>query len=196
MGLAVQSKPTTTSDSTAMPRVGPQCRSLPVTLRIGPLEDGTTSLDHEATWLLGHTQHITFSKSGRTEGELYVEAMLHVPCRYLRRDGASAQLYRPRIPGTYPAGRLPAGPASPSRSGPLPDRGEPSNGGPDAAAPRAEPPGARRRRTPAPWLPAGPRITPGAPPAAVTSRSRSCVPSGNVGSRPWCAPADRRISAR
>ena len=40
--------------------LGAQCRSLPVTLRIGPLEEGNASLDHEATWLMGHTQHITF----------------------------------------------------------------------------------------------------------------------------------------
>ena len=42
--------------------MGRQCHSLAVTLRIGSLDEGETSLDHEATWLLGHTQHITFEQ--------------------------------------------------------------------------------------------------------------------------------------
>ena len=41
-------------------RLGSQCSSLKVTLRIGSLTDGAASLDHEATWLLGHTGRITF----------------------------------------------------------------------------------------------------------------------------------------
>jgi len=40
--------------------LGAQCKSLHVTLRIGELEEGPTSLDHEATWLLGHTERIDF----------------------------------------------------------------------------------------------------------------------------------------
>lgn len=71
--------------------LGSQCRSLPVTLRIGPLEEGTASLDHEATWLIGHTQHITFSDLWEDQGELYVEATLNIPCKYLHREGAFAQ---------------------------------------------------------------------------------------------------------
>jgi hypothetical protein len=91
MALSVQSK-ISASGSAAPPcrSLGAQCRSLPVTLRVGALEEGTTSLDHEATWLIGHTQHITFSDIWEDEGELYVDAVLHVPCRYLRRDGSSA----------------------------------------------------------------------------------------------------------
>ena len=84
--------------------LGSQCRSVPVTLRIGPLEDGTTSLDHEATWLIGHTQHISFSEIWEDEGELYVEATLHVPCRYLRRDGATAQCTALGFRGPAPRG--------------------------------------------------------------------------------------------
>ena len=104
MGLAVQSK--TTASLTVPPcrGLGAQCRSLPVTLRIGPLEDGTTSLDHEATWLLGHTQHITFSEVWEDEGELYVDAMLHVPCRYLHRDGPSAHCTAHGFRGPAPRG--------------------------------------------------------------------------------------------
>src|SRR5687768_7537783 len=71
-------------------RLGRQCTELRVTLRIGSLEDGTESLDHEATWLLGHTQHITFLELWQGEGDLYTEAVLHVPCRFLRREGSAA----------------------------------------------------------------------------------------------------------
>jgi hypothetical protein len=84
--------------------LGSQCRSLPVTLRIGPLEDGTASLDHEATWLIGHTQHITFSDIWEDGGELYVDATLHVPCRYLRREGAVAQCTAHGFRGPTPRG--------------------------------------------------------------------------------------------
>ena len=84
--------------------LGSQCRSIPVTLRIGPLEDGTASLDHEATWLFGHTQHITFSEIWEDEGELYADATLHVSCRYLRREGAVAQCTAHGFRGPAPRG--------------------------------------------------------------------------------------------
>jgi hypothetical protein len=58
-----------------------------VTLRVGSLDEGNASLDHEATWLIGHTQHVTFSDIWEDEGELYVDAVLHVSCRYLHQDG-------------------------------------------------------------------------------------------------------------
>jgi hypothetical protein len=66
-----------------------------VTLRVGSLEEGDASLDHEATWLLGHTEQITFGEPWAGNGDLYVDALLHVPCRYLREDGrmAGCQLY-------------------------------------------------------------------------------------------------------
>src|ERR687895_163703 len=72
-------------------KLGSQCRSLRVTLRVGSLEEGDSSLDHEATWLLGHTQHISFGDLWWGEGDLYVEAILHVPCRYHRSDGETAE---------------------------------------------------------------------------------------------------------
>lgn len=71
--------------------IGSQCRALRVTLRVGSLEDGDTSLDHEATWLLGHTEHISFGDLWWGEGDLYVEAILHVPCRHLRSDGPASE---------------------------------------------------------------------------------------------------------
>ena len=104
MGIAVQSSPTPSLTVPPCRQLGPQCRSLPVTLRIGPLEEGNASLDHEATWLLGHTQHITFSEVWEDRGELYVEAMLHVPCRYLRRDGSTAQCTAHGFRGPSPRG--------------------------------------------------------------------------------------------
>src|SRR3954468_4357246 len=57
--------------------LGRQCQSLPVTLRVGSLEEGTTSLDHEATWLLGHTARISFGQLWEEDGDLYVDAVLH-----------------------------------------------------------------------------------------------------------------------
>jgi Fe-S-cluster containining protein len=71
--------------------MGPQCRGLPVTVRVGPFEDGPDSLDHESTWLLGHTQNITFGKLWVDEDELYVDAVLHVACRFLKKEGAGAR---------------------------------------------------------------------------------------------------------
>lgn len=59
-------------------------------LRIGSIEDGVGSLDHEATWLLGHTQRIDFGEPRAEEGELYVDAVVHVACKHLLVDGARA----------------------------------------------------------------------------------------------------------
>jgi hypothetical protein len=50
--------------------LGAQCKGLRVTLRIGELEEGPESLDHEATWLLGHTERITFLELWEGEGDL------------------------------------------------------------------------------------------------------------------------------
>jgi hypothetical protein len=70
-------------------RLGRQCQSIPVTLRIGELEGGDP-LDHEATWLLGHTERITFGEMWESEGDMFVDAVIHVPCKYLRSDGTRA----------------------------------------------------------------------------------------------------------
>lgn len=65
--------------------LGRQCRELPVTLRIGALEEGADSLDHEATWLLGHTEQISFSTIYPDGKSLLVDAVLHVRCRHLKQ---------------------------------------------------------------------------------------------------------------
>jgi hypothetical protein len=84
--------------------LGAQCRSLRVTLRIGELEEGPESLDHEATWLLGHTDQIDFLELWEGEGDLYVEAVLHVPCRYLHQDGPVARCRAHGFTGSAPRG--------------------------------------------------------------------------------------------
>lgn len=65
--------------------LGPWCHALSVVLRVGQLDDGPGSDDHEATWLLGHTERIRFGRLWQEGRNLYVRAVLRVPCRYWRR---------------------------------------------------------------------------------------------------------------
>jgi hypothetical protein len=95
--------------------MGGHCRRLEVTLRIGSLDEGSTSLDHEATWLLGHTQRITFADLWHGEGDLYVDAVIHVPCRYLAQDGPTAHCTAHGFAGAAPPDG--AWPAQPRRLG-------------------------------------------------------------------------------
>ncbi len=82
--------------------MGSQCRRLKVTLRIGTFENGAASLDHEATWLLGHTQRVDFGDPWDDGEDMFVDAVLHVPCRHLKEKGATAECsmygYRSRTP--------------------------------------------------------------------------------------------------
>jgi hypothetical protein len=82
--------------------LGRHCRSLRVTLRIGSLDEGTTSLDHEATWLLGHTEEISFGELWEGEGDLYVDAVLHVPCRYLAGENGTGRCRAHGFTGPMP----------------------------------------------------------------------------------------------
>jgi hypothetical protein len=84
--------------------LGVQCKSLRVTLRVGEFEAGPNSLDHEATWLLGHTQHIDFLELWEGEGDLYVEAVLHVPCKFLHQAGERASCRAHGFTGPAPRG--------------------------------------------------------------------------------------------
>lgn len=84
--------------------LGAQCRSLRVLLRIGALEEGRTSLDHEATWLLGHTGCITFEDLWAGDDDLYADAVLHVPCRYLSADHGRARCSAHDFEGPAPGG--------------------------------------------------------------------------------------------
>jgi hypothetical protein len=85
-------------------RLGSYCRSLRVLLRIGGLDEGRTSLDHEATWLLGHTDQITFLELWAGEGDLYVDAVLHVACRHLQGGNGVARCAAHGFKGPVPAG--------------------------------------------------------------------------------------------
>ena len=71
--------------------MGSHCDRLRVLLRVASLDDGPDSADHEATWLLGHTGRITFLGELRRDGrDLFTEAVLQVPCRYLEASGEGA----------------------------------------------------------------------------------------------------------
>ena len=78
--------------------MGAHCDALRVVLRVATLDDAgegrDSSADHEATWLLGHTERITFLGDLRRDGDdLFMEAVIQVPCRFLdgktggREDG-------------------------------------------------------------------------------------------------------------
>lgn len=69
-------------------RLGRQCHALDVKLRVAVLEGQE---DHDATWLLGHTERIEFGAPYVEGEELWTEARIHVPCRHLQRqpDGSS-----------------------------------------------------------------------------------------------------------
>lgn len=71
--------------------LGAQCRELPVTLRVGVLDAGIDSADHEATWLIGHTENISFRQLRRVGVELLVDATLHVRCRHLKAAGGTSE---------------------------------------------------------------------------------------------------------
>lgn len=92
--------------------LGPQCLGIPVTLRVGTLDKGPATCDHEATWLLGHTQHISFSPL-RTRGDkLLVDATLHVRCRFLKaepggRARCGAHGFEDKAPDPMPRGTQP-----------------------------------------------------------------------------------------
>ncbi|HEY4101063.1 MAG TPA: hypothetical protein VGM20_09320 [Gemmatimonadales bacterium] len=61
-------------------RLGRHCRTLDVTLRVAAIEGEE---DHDATWLLGHTERIDFGPLFERDGELWCDASIHVPCRFL-----------------------------------------------------------------------------------------------------------------
>jgi hypothetical protein len=64
--------------------MGSQCDGLRVLLRVATLDAGPDSADHEATWLLGHTERITFlGELKRDARDLFIEAVLQVPCKFL-----------------------------------------------------------------------------------------------------------------
>jgi hypothetical protein len=81
------------SHMTVAPRctgLGRHCRALSVTLSIGNLgEDDAHARDALATWLLGHRERISFGVPYRRGRDVVVDAVIHVPCKYLRAAGAA-----------------------------------------------------------------------------------------------------------
>ncbi len=69
-------------------RLGRQCRALDVTLRVAALEGGE---DHDGTWLFGHVERIDFGATFEEDDEIWAEATIHVPCRYLREQDDGTQ---------------------------------------------------------------------------------------------------------
>ena len=70
-------------------RTGSHCLELSVTLRVATLEGDADSLDHEATWLLGHTERIHFGPLEVRGPSLYSKVVLAVPCRFASRKGTT-----------------------------------------------------------------------------------------------------------
>lgn len=71
--------------------LGAQCQSLKVTLRVAVIEGGLESTDHEATWLLGHTERLTFGDVWSDGRHLYAHAEMAVPCKHLRADATGSR---------------------------------------------------------------------------------------------------------
>ncbi len=66
-----------------------------MTVRIASLEDDTpTELDAAATWMLGHTERISFGKPYAQDGELVSDAVVRVPCKYLKAAAGSGRTAR------------------------------------------------------------------------------------------------------
>ena len=73
--------------------LGPQCRELPVQLRVASLSGEKTAADHEATLLLGHTERISFGSLGPEGKDLLVDAVLHLRCRHLKPGAARGEAH-------------------------------------------------------------------------------------------------------
>lgn len=71
--------------------VGSYCQGLSVTLRVAAFTGPATSVDHEATWLFGHTDRIQFGSLARRGQSLYAKAFLAVPCRFAQSSGSRVQ---------------------------------------------------------------------------------------------------------
>lgn len=83
-------------------RLGPQCRGLEVTLRVSSDLEDVRDGDHEGTWLLGHTERVTFRRVWRHQEDLFARAVLHVPCKHLvesaEGDRCAAHGFRGPVP--------------------------------------------------------------------------------------------------
>src|SRR5690348_10586011 len=87
--------------------LGPQCRELKVTLRVAELADDAPPFrDAVGTWLMGHTERITFGEPYQRDGRILVDTIIHVGCRFLQSQGSGSASCRahgftgPLAPGT------------------------------------------------------------------------------------------------
>ena len=79
-----------------------------MTLRVGGLDEGTTSLDDEGTWLLGHTGKISFGTLRSSHDSLVVDATLHVGCRHYKEGPTGGRCTALGFTGPSPAPPLSA----------------------------------------------------------------------------------------
>lgn len=103
--------------------MGRHCRELDLTLRVADLKDDSRTLqDAAATWLLAHTQRITFGAPYVRRGELLVDATVHVPCTYLEPNRLKSLNGKGDQPGRCTAhgfrGRMPSSTQRPSSKRP------------------------------------------------------------------------------
>ena len=89
-------------------RMGRHCRTLDVTVRVAAIEGDE---DHDATWLLGHTERIDFGPMFTRDGELWSNARIHVPCRFLTSGDAAGTS---QCTALGHAGKLPASRRAPA----------------------------------------------------------------------------------
>ncbi|MEO8029439.1 MAG: hypothetical protein ABI765_01255 [Gemmatimonadota bacterium] len=71
--------------------LGSQCQSLKLTLRVAVISGGLDSTDHEATWLLGHTERLSFGPVWNDGRHLYAPVELAIPCKHLRSDASGSR---------------------------------------------------------------------------------------------------------
>jgi hypothetical protein len=72
--------------------LGRHCQELDLKVRISDLDDdGLTLQDAASTWITGHTERITFGDPYSENRMLYVDATVHVPCRYLDANGTGSR---------------------------------------------------------------------------------------------------------
>jgi hypothetical protein len=65
--------------------LGRHCREVKLTIRISDATGESQTLkDASVTWITGHTERVTYGKAYVAEDEIRTEAIVHVPCKYLR----------------------------------------------------------------------------------------------------------------
>src|ERR1041384_4944206 len=166
--------------------MGTHCTALRVVLRVSSQDDGPTSGDHEATWLLGHTERIEFGRFWRRGGELFTEAVLRGPCRYLGWQGEGHASCRAHGYSTIlPAQAVRAPPPQPRRLGDdrfrIVERGRP-------VTRLLPPPASPSRELPLPAGPAG--AAPPPPPRPLGSRRFRVRRAGRPGAPPPPPPGE------